>query len=244
MSQGTDEILALLDPERIGFPNTAKALADPNGLLAVGGDLTPDWLLAAYRRGIFPWFSDDQPILWWSPSPRCIVRPQTLTFSRSLRKVIRQGRYQVTFDRAFDRVVRNCAATPRAGQSGTWITDDIVEAYATMHRLGHAHSVETWLDGELVGGLYGLAVGRMFFGESMFHHATNASKVAFAYLVRQLAEWDCRLIDCQVSNPHLLSLGAEEVPRESFEAILETEVNKPDFPHPWPAVLSPSLFDT
>lgn len=244
MSQGTDDILTLLDPDQVAFPDTASALADPNGLLAVGGGLTPEWLLAAYRRGIFPWFSDDQPILWWSPSPRCIVRPQNLNFSRSLRKVIRQGRYQVTFDRAFESVMHSCAATFRTGQSGTWITDDIQESYAAMHRLGYAHSVETWLDGDLVGGLYGLALGRIFFGESMFHRTTDASKVAFAYLARQLADWGCRLIDCQVSNPHLLSLGAEEVSRAEFESILEAELDKPDFPRPWPSVPPPMLFDT
>ncbi|WP_199775627.1 leucyl/phenylalanyl-tRNA--protein transferase [Microbulbifer pacificus] len=241
MSQAANSI-TLLDPDLIDFPDTANALKDPDGLLAVGGDLTPEWLLAAYRRGIFPWFSDDQPILWWSPSPRCIVRPQALSLSRSLRKVIRQGRYQVTFDRAFEAVMEGCAA-PRANQPGTWITADMCDAYTTMHRLGHAHSVETWLDGKLVGGLYGLAVGRMFYGESMFHRATDASKVAFAHLVRQLAVWGCELIDCQVSNPHLLSLGAEEISRTEFEEALRVEIEKPGFPEPWPPTPSPGLFD-
>lgn len=241
MSSNTNEILSLLDPEAIDFPDTSNALQDPNGLLAVGGDLTPEWLLAAYRRGIFPWFSDDQPILWWSPSPRCIVRPAQTGFSRSLKKVIRQGRYQVTFDQAFEQVLEGCAA-PRAEESGTWITDDMHDAYLAMHTLGHAHSVETWQDGNLVGGLYGLAIGRVFFGESMFHRATDASKVAFAHLVRQLDRWGCRLIDCQVSNPHLTSLGAVEVSREAFERLLREGVSAPDFPSPWPSVPSPDLF--
>lgn len=243
MSHGTNNILTLLDPELVVFPDTANALEDPDGLLAVGGDLTPEWLLAAYRRGIFPWFSDDQPILWWSPSARCVVRPQTLNFSRSLRKVIRQGRYQVTFDRAFEAVMEACAA-PRADQAGTWITEEMRDAYGAMHRLGYAHSVETWLNGELVGGLYGLAIGRIFFGESMFHRATDASKVAFAHLARQLASWGCEFIDCQVSNPHTLSLGAEELPRAEFESILRGEVDKQGFPTAWPSAPSPGLFDT
>ena len=241
MSNNADEILSLLDPDQVAFPDTSAALSDPNGLLAVGGDLTPEWLLAAYRRGIFPWFSDDQPILWWSPSPRCIVRPETTEFSRSLKKVIRQGRYQVTFDQAFEQVLDGCAA-PRAQESGTWITQDMREAYLEMHQLGHAHSVETWLNGTLVGGLYGLAIGQVFFGESMFHRATDASKVAFAYLVRQLSSWGCRLIDCQVSNPHLTSLGAIEVPRPVFERLLQDGVSEPAFPLPWPAAPSSGLF--
>ncbi|WP_242523806.1 leucyl/phenylalanyl-tRNA--protein transferase [Microbulbifer salipaludis] len=240
MSNDTDETLSLLDPDTIAFPDTSAALRDPNGLLAIGGDLTPEWLIAAYRRGIFPWFSDDQPILWWSPSPRCIVRPDTVRFSRSLRKVIRQGRYQLTFDQAFEQVLEGCAG-PRAQESGTWITDEMHDAYLAMHHLGHAHSVEAWLDGKLVGGLYGLAMGRVFFGESMFHRATDASKVAFAGLVRQLASWGCELIDCQVSNPHLSSLGAIEVSREVFERLLNAGIAAPAFPSPWPAAPAPEL---
>lgn len=237
-----DDILSLLDPARVEFPSTQTALSDPNGLLAVGGDLTPEWLLAAYRKGIFPWFSDDQPILWWSPSPRCVVRPQALKFSRSLRKVIRQRRFTITFDQAFADVMRGCAG-PRRDDSGTWITDDMYWAYLEMHARGHAHSVEAWLDGQLVGGLYGLSIGRVFFGESMFHRATDASKVAFAYLVRQLATWGCELIDCQVSNPHLMSLGAEEMPREEFERHLALGVADTPFPTQWPNVPAPDLFD-
>ncbi|AQQ67690.1 leucyl/phenylalanyl-tRNA--protein transferase [Microbulbifer agarilyticus] len=236
-----DDILTLLDPDRVEFPDTSHALTDPNGLLAVGGDLTSDWLLAAYRKGIFPWFSDDQPILWWSPSPRCVVAPQSLSFSRSLRKLIRKQRFTVTFDRAFEEVMRGCAA-PRADDEGTWITDDMHDAYVEMHGQGHAHSVEVWLDNELVGGLYGLSIGRVFFGESMFHRATDASKVAFAHLVRQLARWGCELIDCQVTNPHLNSLGAQEVSREVFEERLADGVSQPPFPAPWPGAPDADLF--
>lgn len=241
MSSHPDDILTLLDPDQVAFPDTDSALHDPNGLLAVGGDLTPEWLLAAYRRGIFPWFSDDQPILWWSPSPRCIVKPSAVTFSRSLRKVIRRERFAVTFDQAFEQVLDGCAA-PRAAETGTWITEDMREAYLEMHQRGHAHSVEVWLDGVLVGGLYGMAVGRVFFGESMFHRATDASKVAFAYLVRQVSAWGGQLIDCQVSNPHLISLGAEEVSRAAFEALLNAEVLEPGFPLTWPNAPAKSLF--
>lgn len=242
MTDNANEILSLLDPDQVDFPDTSAALHDPNGLLAVGGDLTPEWLLAAYRRGIFPWFSDDQPILWWSPSPRCIVRPESTTFSRSLRKVIRQGRYTVTFDQAFAQVLDGCAA-PRAQESGTWITEDMRDAYLEMHQLGHAHSVEAWLDDDLVGGLYGLAIGRVFFGESMFHRATDASKVAFAHLVRQLDQWGCRLIDCQVTNPHLQSLGATEVSRADFEDLLAREVASTGFPATWPPRPVNTLFE-
>lgn len=232
MTGTNDGHLTLLDSERIKFPPTRLALRDPNGLLAVGGDLGPEWLLAAYRRGIFPWYSDDQPILWWSPSPRCVVLPDQFRIGRSLRKVLRRGTFEVTFDRAFDRVVEACRA-PRADAEGTWITGEMHDAYLEMHRLGHAHSVEVWRQGKLVGGLYGVALGRVFFGESMFHRETDASKVAFVHLVRQLELWSCPMIDCQVSNPHLSSLGAVEVPREDFERLLEVGVEQPPFPQPW-----------
>ncbi|WP_323844395.1 leucyl/phenylalanyl-tRNA--protein transferase [Microbulbifer magnicolonia] len=232
MTKSTDGYLTLLDPERIAFPPTRLALKDPNGLLAIGGDLSPEWLLAAYRRGIFPWYSDDQPILWWSPSPRCVVLPDQFRIGRSLRKLLRRGVFSVTFDRAFDRVIQACRVS-RADAEGTWITDEMHDAYRAMHRLGHAHSVEVWRDQQLVGGLYGLALGRIFFGESMFHRETGASKVAFVHLVRQLELWGCPLIDCQVSNPHLTSLGAVEVCREDFERLLEAGIRQPPFPQPW-----------
>lgn len=227
-------MLPLLDADTIDFPATEQALDDPNGLLAAGGALSPEWLLAAYRRGIFPWFSDDQPILWWSPSPRCVFFPDEISFSRSLRKTLRRKRYRVTFDQAFSEVMQGCAG-PRADESGTWITDDMHHAYQLMHANGHAHSVEAWEDGELVGGLYGVAIGRVFFGESMFHRATDASKVAFAHLIAQLQLWGCQLVDCQVSNPHLMSLGAQEIPRARFEAVLQREVVRAPFPTPWPS---------
>ncbi|SHE62633.1 leucyl/phenylalanyl-tRNA--protein transferase [Microbulbifer donghaiensis] len=227
-----DGYLTLLDERHIEFPPTNCALRDPNGLLAIGGKLSPPWLLTAYRRGIFPWFSDDQPILWWSPSPRCVVFPERCRIGRSLRKVLRRGTFQVTFDRAFEQVVEACRA-PRPDAEGTWITDEMRDAYVEMHRLGHAHSVEVWRENRLAGGLYGIALGRVFFGESMFHRETDASKVAFVHLVRQLELWGCPLIDCQVSNPHLTSLGAVEVPREDFERLLEAAVRQPPFPQPW-----------
>jgi len=224
--------LTLLDDERVEFPSTTLALDDPNGLLAIGGDLTPERLLAAYRRGIFPWFSGDQPILWWSPSPRCVVFPDQFQIRRSLRKTLRRGDFRVTFDRAFADVIDACQA-PRAYAEDTWITAEMRDAYIGMHQLGYAHSVEVWLGERLVGGLYGMALGRVFFGESMFHCVTDASKVAFVHLVRQLELWGCPLIDCQVENPHLTSLGAVEVPREDFERLLHSGIAMPDFPRPW-----------
>lgn len=232
MTGPEDGYLSLLDENHIEFPSTSSALRDPNGLLAIGGKLTPAWLLTAYARGIFPWYADDQPVLWWSPSPRCVVFPDRFRIGRSLRKVLRRRHFQVTFDRAFRRVIEACRA-PRADAEGTWITDEMRDAYCEMHRLGHAHSVEVWREDRLVGGLYGIALGRVFFGESMFHLAADASKVAFVHLVRQLELWDCPLIDCQVSNPHLTSLGAVEVPREDFERLLADGVALPPFPQPW-----------
>jgi leucyl/phenylalanyl-tRNA--protein transferase len=232
MKGSSGERLTLLDTGQIHFPPTSNALVDPNGLLALGGKLTPPWLIAAYSRGIFPWYCGDQPILWWSPSPRCVVFPEQFRIGRSLRKVLRKGEFQVTVDRAFAQVLDACR-DPRVYAAGTWITEEMRGAYLQMHQLGHAHSVETWRDGELVGGLYGIALGRVFFGESMFHRATDASKVAFATLVRQLESWGCPLIDCQVSSPHLSSLGAVEVSRREFERLLHAGVKMPDFPRPW-----------
>ncbi|MEX2963593.1 leucyl/phenylalanyl-tRNA--protein transferase [Microbulbifer sp. TYP-18] len=235
MSRDNNPIPALLDPTQIGFPPGRHALSDPNGLLAIGGRLTPAWLEAAYRRGIFPWYEEGQPILWWSPSPRCVVFPQEFRIGRTLRKLLRQQRLSVTFDRAFGRVIRACSA-PRSGSDGTWITGAMLLAYEEMHRLGHAHSLEVWRGDELVGGLYGLAFGRVFFGESMFHRIPNASKVAFVHLVRELELWGCSLIDCQVSNPHLLSLGAKEIPRKEFEHLLREGLSMPPFQQPWRSV--------
>jgi len=213
-----------IDPDNpdIYFPDVEHALQEPDGLLAVGGDLQPERLLYAYRNGIFPWYGPDQPILWWSPDPRLLLYPEQLHVSHSLAKTLRQQRFRVTFDQAFDQVIQACAA-PRPGQAGTWITPEMQTAYIEMHRLGHAHSVECWQQGRLVGGLYGLAMGRVFFGESMFSHMTDASKVGFVTLVRQLERWDYRLIDCQVYTGHLERLGARMIPRREFTRLLEKE---------------------
>jgi len=197
------------------FPPLSRALRDPNGLLAAGGDLSTARLIDAYRRGIFPWYSADQPLLWWSPDPRMVLVPAEVKISRSLGKRLHKLDYEVRVDSAFVSVMRACAA-PRNGQEGTWITRDMIAAYSELHRRGLAHSVETWIDGELVGGLYGVALGRMFYGESMFTRATDASKIALAHLARQLARWEFGLIDCQMQTAHLASLGAREIPRAAF----------------------------
>ncbi|GAA5784763.1 leucyl/phenylalanyl-tRNA--protein transferase [Chitiniphilus shinanonensis] len=215
-----------------GFPPLASAMAEPNGLLAAGGALTPDWLLAAYRRGIFPWYMPGEPILWWSPHPRTVLPPQALHVPRSLAKVLRNKPYAVTFDRAFDQVMAGCAA-PRGTEHGTWITDEMREAYGDLHRLGHAHSAECWIDGRLVGGLYGVALGRMFYGESMFARAPDASKIAFVHLVRWLAEQGFGLIDCQMRTDHLARFGASEIARDDFVATLGILTSRPDLPGPW-----------
>ncbi len=219
------------DPDQ-PFPALEKALAEPDGLLAIGGCLTERRLLNAYRQGIFPWYGRGEPILWWSPNPRTVVFPDKLHVSQSLRKTLRKAVYSVSFDQAFNAVIDACAK-PRASDSGTWISNDIKHAYRQLHQSGIAHSVETWHNGELVGGLYGLAIGQVFFGESMFHARTDASKVAFAGLVGQLLAWDYQLIDCQVYNPHLASLGAEEIPRSHFKALLDRLVNQPASPLAW-----------
>jgi leucyl/phenylalanyl-tRNA--protein transferase len=207
------------DPE-LWFPRVELALQEPNGLLAVGGDLSEDRLLLAYRSGIFPWYGPGQPILWWSPDPRLVLLPSRLRVSRSLVKTIRKGMFSLTLDQAFDDVIRACAA-PRPGQAGTWITPEMIKAYHNLHTAGHAHSVECWQQGKLVGGLYGVAIGRIFFGESMFARCTDASKVAFVGLVRQLSRWGFPLVDCQVHTAHLASLGAETIPRREFIRVLE-----------------------
>ena len=207
--------LPWLDESVEKFPPVISALDEPNGLLAAGGDLSPERIQSAYQQGIFPWFEQDQPILWWCPNPRSVIYPHQFKASRSLSKTIRKNRYQITFDTAFDDVIRACAEA-RSGQADTWITDDMINAYNQLHKLGVAHSIESWSDGQLVGGLYGLAIGQVFFGESMFSRSTDASKVAFATMVNWLKSWDYTLIDCQVSNPHLTSLGAVELPRDQF----------------------------
>lgn len=208
-----------LDPD-YSFPDVQQALRDPDGLLAAGGDLSPVRLLKAYRLGIFPWFSDGQPILWWSPDPRMVLFPDELKISRSLAKTLRQQRFKITLDTNLDAVIRQCAE-PRQDAQGTWITQDMMTAYNRLHQLGYAHSVEAWQDDQLVGGLYGVALGQIFFGESMFSRVSNASKVAFVYLVRQLKEKSFQLIDCQVETAHLGSLGARNIPRQQFIQILD-----------------------
>jgi leucyl/phenylalanyl-tRNA--protein transferase len=208
------------------FPPIHRALREPNGLLAAGGDLSIERLLEAYRHGIFPWYSDGQPILWWSPDPRMVLAPTGIEISRSLRKRIRNSGYELRVDTCFPAVVSACAA-PRAGQPGTWITREMAAAYGALHRAGYAHSVETWNEGTLAGGLYGVSIGRMFFGESMFSSASDASKIALAHLARQLDRWDFGLIDCQMSTPHLASLGAHEMPRAQFMRALSELVNYP-----------------
>lgn len=214
------------------FPPTTQALQEPNGLLAAGGDLSPQRLLEAYRRGIFPWFSPGEPILWWSPDPRMVMFPSELRVSRSLRKTLKKGDYEICADTAFASVMRKCAA-PRDGQPGTWISEEMITAYSRLYEMGLAHSVETWHDGELIGGLYGIALGKIFYGESMFSRATDASKIAFVHLVRQLARWGFGMIDCQMKTSHLASLGAREVPRAEFVQRLGLLIELPDISGRW-----------
>lgn len=219
-------MLTWLNRDDFTFPPLQRALRDPNGLLAVGGDLSPERLIAAYRHGCFPWYEEGQPILWWSPDPRMVVPPAEVRVSRSLRKVIRQGRFTVTLNRDFPAVIKACAA-PRTYAQGTWITPAIEQAYAELHRRGIAHSVESWDGTELVGGLYGIAIGRLFFGESMFSRATDASKVAFATLAQHLHNARFELIDCQMHTRHLESLGAREISRAAFAQHLDRYLDMP-----------------
>jgi len=220
--------LGLRDP----FPPVDEALTEPNGLLAAGGDLSPERLLDAYARGIFPWFNEDDPVLWWSPDPRMVLFPRELHVSRTLRRTIRAGQFAVTLDRAFEAVVEGCAA-PRPNQDGTWITEDMRSAYSRLAELGFGHSVETWEGGELVGGLYGVALGRIFYGESMFSRRSNASKVALAYLTRQLERWGFVLIDCQMATDHLASLGARAIPRGEFVRDVRAGIAQSAVTAPW-----------
>lgn len=214
------------------FPPVDTALTEPNGLLAAGGDLAPERLIDAYRRGIFPWSADDEPMLWWSPDPRMVLFVDELRVSRSLRRRIRASLLTVTADRAFRNVVAGCA-DPRPDADGTWISNVVVDAYVELHRRGHAHSIETWAGDRLVGGLYGVTIGRMFYGESMFARRSDASKIALAFLVRQLARWRFEMIDCQMSTAHLASLGAREIPRREFMARLKTLTAAPGVSAPW-----------
>ena len=220
--------LSTTDP----FPPVARALEEPNGLLAAGADLSVARLLEAYGSGIFPWYSEGQPPLWWSPDPRMALVPGEFRTPRSLRKRLAKRDYEIRADTAFEDVIRSCAA-PRAGRESTWITDEMIAAYTRLHREGYAHSVETWIGGELAGGLYGVALGRMFFGESMFALRPDASKLALAHLVRQLERWGCGLIDCQMATTHLARFGAREIPRAEFMRRLANLVNYPATARTW-----------
>ena len=221
-------MLPILDPLDSGqpLPDVELALEEPNGLLAVGGDLAPVRLRNAYRQGIFPWFNEGEPILWWSPDPRWVLAPAEVRISRSLGKRLKRGEFKLTFDRAFADVVRACAE-PRPGADGTWINPAMQRAYRRLHQVQLAHSFEVWRENELVGGLYGVAIGQVFFGESMFHRMTDASKVAFVRGCQKLDEWGYRLIDCQVHTAHLQSLGARQIPRAEFVRVLRVLCDAP-----------------
>jgi len=213
------------------FPNPSEA--EPSGLLGVGGDLRPRRLLLAYANGIFPWYSDGQPILWFSPDPRCVLEPAKLHIGRSLRKSIKKRHFDVRMDTNFEAVIDGCKATPRPGQEGTWITADMRNAYIRLHELGYAHSVEVWDGEDLVGGLYGVAIGGLFAGESMFSHASDASKTALVWLVRQLERWGFGLIDAQVHTHTLEKMGAEEISRENYLEQISTLIDRASRPGPW-----------
>jgi len=216
------------------FPSVDRALIDPNGLLAAGGDLSAERLLSAYRHGIFPWYSAGQPILWWSPDPRMVLWVKEFKMARSLRKRVRQRRFDVRSDTAFSQVVEACATTPRHGQFGTWITPHMIDAYVDLYNRGYAHSVEAWRNGELVGGLYGLHLGRVFFGESMFALETDASKVALAALITVLRQLMVELVDCQQETDHLATLGAKAIDRDEFAQHLDRLINSIDPCATWP----------
>jgi leucyl/phenylalanyl-tRNA---protein transferase len=230
--------------EEITFPPVSAALADPPGLLAAGGDLSPQRLIAAYRRGVFPWYSPGDPILWWSPDPRMALITTELKLSRSLTRTLRNATYEVRLDTAFAEVIHCCSTMPRNKQSGTWITTEMQAAYSALHRLGYAHSVETWIDGRLAGGLYGIAIGRAFFGESMFSCARDASKIALAHLCLYLQTRNFGIIDCQMETTHLASLGARPIPRRDFIAALELLVDIDDAPGRWDAGAINGVFRT
>ncbi|WP_130537264.1 leucyl/phenylalanyl-tRNA--protein transferase [Thiomicrorhabdus indica] len=219
-----------LDREPVYFPPTSLAMNEPDGLLAIGGDLTPEWLLHAYSVGLFPWFNPGEPILWWTPNPRSVLPVDAIKIRRSLWKRIKQKmqdpEFKITLDQSFTEVMRNCSEVPRGGQSGTWITNDMLISYQKLHQLGHAHSVEIWQQGELVGGLYGVAIGKMFFGESMFAKHADASKIALVALSMQLQAWGFSMIDTQVETDHLNSMGAVQIPRAEFERDLSGLINQ------------------
>ncbi len=216
----------------VPFPPLDTALAKPNGLLAAGGELSPHRLIEAYRGGIFPWFNEGEPILWWSPDPRMVIFPNELRVSRSLNKILKKRNYEIRVDQAFGEVMQACAA-PRKDQASTWIHSEMISAYTVLHEIGMAHSVETWMDGELVGGLYGVSQGKMFFGESMFSHRLNASKIAFVHMMRQLQRWGFGMVDCQMKTAHLASFGAREIPRIEFSQKLAELISHPERGEKW-----------
>jgi leucyl/phenylalanyl-tRNA--protein transferase len=217
--------------DELAFPH--PSLAAEGGLLAVGGDVSPDRLLLAYSHGIFPWYGENRPILWWCPAPRMVLYPSELKVSRSLRKAMRRRPYRVSLDEAFEEVIDACGATPRPGQNGTWITHELRQSFVALHRRGLAHSVEAWQGARLVGGLYGLSLGTAFFGESMFAHAPDASKIAFVKLVGQLARWRFKLIDCQVPTEHVARFGAREIVLDDFLLELAEAMDGPTRRGPW-----------
>ena len=220
-----------LQEDLLAFPHPDQA--ERNGLLAVGGDLSPERLLLAYRHGIFPWYNPEDPILWWSPDPRFVLYPEELKVSRSMRPYFNQQKFRLTTDQRFEEVMRLCGDTLRPGQGGTWISEEMVEGYVRLHELGYAHSVEVWQGDQLAGGLYGIALGKCFFGESMFAHVSNASKFGFIALVRRLQEWGYQLIDCQQETGHLSSLGARPIPRKEFLAFLDENAENPTQARSW-----------
>lgn len=229
----------------LNFLSVDSALTEPtgpNGLLAAGGDLSPPRLLEAYTHGIFPWYSPGEPILWWSPDPRMVLFPKEIKLSRSLTKTLRKAAYSIRLDTAFSSVISACAHKLRSGQSGTWITNEMIAAYEQLHHLGYAHSVETWIDGELAGGLYGVAIGRAFYGESMFSQVRDASKIAFAHLCAYLNQQEFGIIDCQMETAHLTSLGARLIARSDFVATLATLTIAGPAPGPWPAMAIDGYF--
>jgi leucyl/phenylalanyl-tRNA---protein transferase len=213
------------------FPH--PSLAEPDGLLAIGGDLSPERLLLAYTNGIFPWYDKDEPLLWWTPDPRCVLFPPKFLPSKSLRSLINKKLFEIKFDTAFKKVIEFCANVNRKGQNGTWITPEMIEAYTHLHELGFAHSVESFYQGQLVGGLYGVAIGKAFFGESMFYAVSNASKVAFFYLIEKLRQWKFEIIDIQITSEHLINMGAEEISRDEFLSILNESVYKKGHREKW-----------
>ena len=221
------------------FPPVKSALKNPNGLLAAGGDLSVERLLAAYRLGIFPWFTKEDPILWWSPSPRLVLNPKDIRITRSLSKVLRNKPYEVRFDTAFKEVMLACAAPRQAQKGDTWISDEIIQAYSHLFERGYAHSIETWLEDKLVGGLYGVSIGRMFYGESMFSQVNDTSKIALVHLCRFLEQEGFTLIDCQMHTPHLESMGATLIPRERFVENITYLCAQPHLSGPWIAPPSP-----